>query len=117
MSTLPDPTLPVEAPPSIEQQYSANYGRSTRRMKRLRREFREQCEERGEPCWLDGMPIDYSLPPEHPDAFSLDHALTVEARPDLAEDPGNFRASHLDCNKRRGTSDPALDLGDPSEEW
>lgn len=53
----------------------------------------------------------------HPYSFSLDHAITVKERPELALDPLNFRASHLDCNIARGTDDPKIDIGTPSELW
>lgn len=97
---------------------SAYVGRSTRRYKTLRRIFRAQCADEEQPCWLCGKPIDYSLPDnEHPDAFNLDHAYTVDDRPDLAEDPANFRAAHKDCNERRGNNDPFIQIGSPSEDW
>lgn len=53
----------------------------------------------------------------HPYSWSLDHAITVKENPNLVMDPLNFRASHLDCNVGRGTDDPKLDLGTPSETW
>lgn len=92
-------------------------GRSTRRYKTQKRVFRAQCEDDGLPCWLCGDPIDYTLPYPHPESFSLDHAKTRTAHMELAEDPGNFRPSHLDCNKRRGDRDPAPGLGVRSEDW
>lgn len=92
-------------------------GRSTRRYKTLRAEFRSKCRTRNTPCWLCGKPIDYDLPREHPDCFNLDHALPKSARPDLAEDPANFRPSHKVCNERRGADEPTIDLGRPSEPW
>lgn len=99
-------------------------GRSTRRYRMLRAKFRGECAEyinpdgtTGAPCWLDGKPIDYDLPSDHPDAWSLDHAIPVSVQPELAEDPANFRPSHLDCNKRRGAGDPFIELGNPSEDW
>jgi hypothetical protein len=86
--------------------------------------FRRECQNhrnedgtRGAHCWLDGDPIDYSYKYPHPMSFSMDHAIPVKERPDLILDPGNFRPSHLDCNHRRGTDEPALDLGTPSETW
>jgi hypothetical protein len=71
----------------------------------------------GARCWLDGDPIDYRLRYPHPLSFSMDHAIPVRERPDLMLDPENFRPSHLDCNVRRGTDDPALDIGEASEIW
>jgi hypothetical protein len=71
----------------------------------------------GAPCWLCGGDIDYRLQYPHPYSWSLDHALTVKDRPELLMDINNFRSSHHDCNQQRGTDDPALDLGVPSEIW
>lgn len=61
--------------------------------------------------------IDYKLAYPHPYSWSLDHAITVKERPDLLLDPLNFRHSHHDCNQQRGTDDPKLDIGEPSEVW
>ena len=103
---------------------SPDVGRRTRRFRKLRAKFREWCRTHenadgtiGAHCWLCDEPIDYELPAEHPQSFSLDHAYSVSARPDLAEDPANFRPSHLDCNKQRGDGDPFIQLGSPSENW
>jgi 5-methylcytosine-specific restriction endonuclease McrA len=92
-------------------------GRSTRRYRRLRREFKATCEACNEHCWLCGRPIDYGLPGGHPDSFSLDHRIPLADAPELAEDPANFAPSHLGCNTRRGRRAPHLQLGTPSELW
>ena len=92
-------------------------GRSTRRYKTLRAEFKRQCKARQSPCWLCGKPIDYTLPKEHPEVFNVDHAIPKSERNDLAEDPANFRPSHRVCNERRGASAPNIEIGQPSEAW
>ena len=92
-------------------------GRSTRRYKTLRADFRRRCRNNETPCWLCGKPINYELAREHPDCFNLDHAITRQKRLDLAEDPANFRASHRLCNERRGADEPTIDLGRLSEAW
>lgn len=96
----------------------------SRRYKKRRAEFRDACEKDQLPCWLPwcGKPIDYSLRSPHPDSWSLDHAIPVSERPDLAEDPANFRPAHLTCNKQRGTTDVEAgarlsDIGEASEDW
>jgi hypothetical protein len=71
----------------------------------------------GAPCWLCGKDIDYRLQYPHPLSWSLDHAVTVKERPELIMDRNNFRSSHHDCNQERGTDDPKLDIGVPSEIW
>jgi len=92
-------------------------GRSTRRYKTLRAEFRRKCRANNAPCWLCGKPIDYDLSHDHPDAFNLDHAIPKSKRLDLAEDEKNFRPSHKNCNERRGNDQPTIDIGRPSEQW
>jgi 5-methylcytosine-specific restriction endonuclease McrA len=79
--------------------------------------YRSHAKDNQLPCWLDGEPIDYDLPSEHPDSWSLDHAVPVSKAPELSKDPNNFRSAHLDCNKRRGNADPHIDLGKPSRAW
>lgn len=72
----------------------------------------------GAPCFNCGREIDYRLKHPHPDSWSLEHIKSVKDSPHLILDPGNFAASHLDCNQRRGTDDEfALDIGTPSEIW
>jgi hypothetical protein len=92
--------------------------------KKLKAKFREECSRqrnpdgsKGAPCWLCGGTLDYRLKAPHPSSWSLDHAKTVKERPDLVLDPMNFRAAHLDCNFGRGTDEPKIDIGEPSELW
>ena len=95
-----------------------DFGRRTGNYKRKRELFRADCERRNAGCWLCRRPIDYSLPYGHPEAFELDHRHPKSKRPDLAEDPVNFAASHSDCNRRRGNdSEGPIDIGTPSEVW
>lgn len=98
--------------------------RKSQQYKKARADFRAACARKrfsdgsvGEPCWLCGTQIDYRLAYPHPYSWSLDHAITVKERPELALDALNFRASHLDCNIARGTDDPKIDIGTPSELW
>ncbi len=35
----------------------------------------------------------------------------------MRRDPLNFRHSHYDCNIGRGTDEPSIDIGEPSEIW
>jgi hypothetical protein len=98
--------------------------RRSPQFKRMKSEFRAACSRKrwpdggvGEPCWLCGDKIDYRLDYPHPYSWSLDHAITVKENPGLVMDPLNFRSSHLDCNIGRGTDDPKMDIGTPSETW
>lgn len=97
--------------------------RSSHKYQTLRAQFRFEQEnlwingKKGAPCWLCGSDIDYRLAYPHPYSWSLDHAITVKEDPSKIMDVGNFRSSHLDCNTERGTDDPKLDIGQPSEVW
>lgn len=94
--------------------------KETRNMGKLRKEFRNQCQADDAPCWLCGMKIDYDAPHNdygNDDRFELDHLYPVSIRPDLQEDPANFRASHSGCNRERGNGDPAPELGILSRAW
>lgn len=92
-------------------------GRSTRKWKRLKRDFEILAAERKLPCWLDGQPIDYTLPKDHPDSFSVDHFHPVSTHPEHAEDPANLKASHRHCNLARGNRAPKLGLGRQTRNW
>ncbi|OZF40762.1 hypothetical protein CH296_00455 [Rhodococcus sp. 14-2496-1d] len=77
----------------------------------------DELKSRRPPCFICGQPIDYSLPPDHPDAFSLEHRYPRSTHPHLVTDPANCFAAHLDCNKRRGNRAYKPGLGVRSREW
>lgn len=86
--------------------------------RQARRRFRAACEKAGVPCHLCGDRIDYALPDgKDPNAFECDHFYPVSTHPNLAYDPANFRASHMNCNRSRGSADVVQVLGVPSREW
>ena len=93
------------------------YGRSTRRYKKLRKEFHEHSANTNAPCWLCKQPIDYRVEWPEDDAFELDHLYPVSTHPEHAEDPANFRASHRLCNNKRSNKTPIGGLGNPSRKW
>lgn len=92
---------------------------NTRRMHKLRDEFFAEGREldaKGDPeadCWLCKGRIDYQAEPNtSDDSHNLDHFLTVHDRPDLQEDPTNFRHAHMLCNTSRGKRTPSSGLGE-----
>lgn len=98
----------------------------SRRMKKLRAEFFEQGRRQDvDPvtrqladCWLCKQRIDYNVEPSStPDSHNLEHYHTYHDRPDLLEDPSNFRHSHFLCNTARGKGAPSLGLGDELGDW
>lgn len=102
-----------------ERSPSSELGRDSR-YQRAKARYRRDCERDGSACWLCTEPIDYTLQYPDPHSWSLDHK-TVVSDTDLGQqralDPGNFRPSHLDCNRKRNDRDPTLGLGTPSEDW
>lgn len=98
---------------------SSELGRDSR-YQRAKARYRRDCERDGSPCWICSEPIDYAL--QYPDdrCWSLDHKTPVsddQHGQTRALDPGNFRPSHLECNRERGDRDPTLGLGALSEAW
>lgn len=93
--------------------------RHSRKHDHLRRAFRTQCAKHNTPCWICGHPIDYTADPTgpSPDRFHLDHLHPVSTRPDLVNDPANFRPAHAACNQARGNGAPHPGIGAPSRAW
>lgn len=95
--------------------------KETRRMHRLRDDFKAECAARNDPCWLcEQRTIDYAAAGDdfaNDDRFQLDHAFTVRDFAELQEDVENFRASHASCNRARGAGHPPANLGTLSREW
>lgn len=99
---------------------------NSRRMRALRDEFFEAGRSQdADPetrhlsvCWLCKERIDYMVGQgETSDAHHLDHYVTVKDRPDLIEDPSNFRHAHKRCNLHRGTRAPSAGLGKAVGDW
>lgn len=95
----------------------AGDGQSSRRYRKLRGEFLEQCIEDDTACWLCGMSIDYKMPWPDDEAFELDHMYPRSTHPEHAEDPANFRASHRRCNNQRSNKMPVGGLGKLTRQW
>lgn len=91
--------------------------RDSRSYRAARTRFLAQCKADDAECHLCGQPIDYTAEQGHPDAFELDHFYPVSERPDLIEDPANFRPSHGACNRRRGNRAAVYALGNTSRTW
>lgn len=94
---------------------------STREFKRLRAAFKDECAQADAPCWMCGLPIDYTAAHDaysNDDRFELDHYYPVSTRPELQADRANFRASHAGCNRQRGDSTVTSTLiGTLSRDW
>jgi hypothetical protein len=83
-------------------------GRHGRRWRRLTQELRQ----RHDPCWLCGMPIDYTATYPDNNSFTVDHKKSW-----IREDPANLAAAHARCNKTKGSNEAAPTLGYLTEQW
>lgn len=99
---------------------------SSRRLVKLRDEFyaegaaldRNPDTRADSVCWLCGQRIDYDATPNStPDSHNLDHYHPWSKRPDLREDPTNFRHAHALCNTARGNRAPTPALENTTEDW
>ena len=69
-------------------------------------------------CWICGQRIDYDADPgSADDSHELDHYHPVSLRPELQEDPANFRHAHRKCNGVRGNRAPRPGLGVTVPAW
>lgn len=87
--------------------------RNTRRQKQIVADLRA----RRDKCWLCAEPIDYEAVPPAELSFSADHIKPWSKFPELREDPANYAAAHLGCNKKRGNREAPAGLGLLSREW
>lgn len=88
---------------------SPRYIRSTSKWRMLRNRFKLHCQRTGARCrWCElrgdaeHAEIDYSAPPNSPNAFEADHIQPVDERPDLAYAWANLAPSHSRCNRQKG---------------
>jgi hypothetical protein len=79
------------------------------RERKLKREFRAQCQAANRTCHICRQSIDYAAPPQTPNAFEPDHLYPVSVRPDLAYDVTFWRPSHCSCNRSRQAAPPAAE--------
>lgn len=85
--------------------------------KKKRARFRAECKLAKRPCHICGEPIDYRLQEPHPYSWTLDHIKAKADFPELVMEINNWAGAHRDCNVRKGSDEPPLDLGVPSEVW
>lgn len=97
----------------------AGDGQTSRRWREvIRPQFKAKCTEEQAPCWLCGMPIDYTITDIHDDAvWEPDHLYPRSTHPQHAEDPGNLKASHRGCNRTRSNKLHVTGLGTLSRQW
>ncbi|MFI9537467.1 HNH endonuclease [Nocardia fusca] len=72
---------------------------------------------RAQPCFICRQPIDYRLPHDDPEAFTVEHIKPRSTHPHLELEPSNCAPAHASCNKSRGNSEVVYGLGRTSEQW
>lgn len=72
--------------------------------------------QRRQPCARCGQRIDYTLPPDHPQAFNAGHIKSWRDHPELREDPGNLQPEHGDCGRSAQTAE-GTPRGATSRAW
>jgi 5-methylcytosine-specific restriction endonuclease McrA len=72
---------------------------TSKRYRKLRLQFRDDCRRGRLPCSICGQPIDYSLPFPHKWAWELHHVKPSSEYPHLHYERTNWASSHSRCNK------------------
>jgi len=69
-------------------------------------------------CHICGEKIDYSLEPSSaPLSWEPDHIVPFTKAPELELDLSNIAASHMRCNRQRGTGSQDGAIGQRSRIW
>ena len=71
---------------------------------------------RAQPCIICRQKIDYDLPHDDPEAFTVEHIKPRSTHPHLAFEPSNCAPAHAKCNKSKGNRDQP-GLGVRSKDW
>lgn len=85
-------------------QSKSSLGRGSRRWKILTAKMRSEIAtgERINACWLCGLSIDLDLHHYDRMSFTVDHRLSLEDHPELAETWSNLEPAHRSCNSKKG---------------
>ena len=88
------------------------------RHRQMREEERGRWKASNAACHICGQDtIDWDAEANTPDAFELDHVLSVKAHPELEFEPSNRKPSHHRCNRNKGAGALRPGLGITSEAW
>ena len=91
---------------------------NTSKWQKIRRIAWDRDRRNRAPCGICGGRIDYSIPASSaPLAWEPDHIIPFANDPSLELDLANIRASHRECNRRRGAGAHDDDLGMRSRIW
>jgi 5-methylcytosine-specific restriction endonuclease McrA len=75
---------------------------TSKRYRKLRQQFRDDCRRNRLPCSICKQSIDYGLESPHQWAWELHHIKPSSQYPHLHYLRANHSASHSRCNKRQG---------------
>lgn len=82
---------------------------TSKRYRKMRWQFREDCRRNRLPCAICGQPIDYTLSFPHGWAWELHHIKPSSTHPHLHYMSANHAPSHARCNKAQSDK--------PKQEW
>lgn len=57
------------------------------------------------PCWICGLPIDYSLRTPDPGSFEVDHKIPRDKAPELSTARSNWAPAHRRCNRAKSNKE------------
>ena len=90
----------------------------SKRWPKIRKLALERDRKARAPCHICGEPIDYTIEPSSaPLAWEPDHLVPFAKAPELELDLNNIKASHMRCNRQRGTGAQDMALGRRSRIW
>jgi 5-methylcytosine-specific restriction endonuclease McrA len=75
---------------------------TSKRFRKLRTQFRDDCRRSRARCVICGSPIDYSLKYPNQWAWELHHIKPSSTHPHLHYQRTNWASSHSRCNKSMG---------------
>lgn len=75
-------------------------GRGSGAYVRLRTQLKFRTQRANNPCVWCGQPFDWTLPSQHPGAFTADHTVPLAGGGDLL---GELQPMHRRCNARKGS--------------
>jgi 5-methylcytosine-specific restriction endonuclease McrA len=82
---------------------------TSKRYRKLRHQFRDDCRRNRLPCSICGQPIDYALTFPDKWAWELHHIKPSSQFPHLHYVQANYAPSHASCNKSQSAK--------PRQEW
>ena len=96
----------------------AQEGRAGSKWRRVRKMAWDRDRHARAVCHICGERIDYSIPASSaPLSWEPDHIIPFTKAPELELDLNNIAASHMRCNRQRGSGSGDMALGQRTRIW